>query len=65
MDVLVKLTIPNTVYHFYKRASEHVAGCTPEDIMSDALSAYAGMISGIPEEQTSSSPQDAPSARMR
>ena len=45
MDILVKLTVPNFVYRFYKKASQHVAGCTTEDIMADALTAYAGLIS--------------------
>ena len=45
MDVLVRLTVPNYVYRFYKTASEHIAKCTAEDIMADALSAYAGMLS--------------------
>lgn len=45
MDVLIKLTVPNYIYRFYSDASCHVAGSSAEDIMSDALSAYAGLIS--------------------
>ena len=44
MDMLIKLTIPNYIYRFYQDASRHVAGCSPENIMSDALCAYAGLL---------------------
>ena len=45
MDILVKLSVPNFIYRFYKQASDHMANCSAEDIMSDALSAYAGLLS--------------------
>ena len=45
MDVLVKLTVPNCVFQFYRQAASHIAEGSPEQIMSDALSAYAGMLS--------------------
>lgn len=45
MDILVKLTVPNYIYRFYEEASRHVANCTTEAIMADALSAYAGLLS--------------------
>ncbi|MDO5154112.1 MAG: hypothetical protein Q4D50_12260 [Eubacteriales bacterium] len=45
MDIPVKLTVPNYIYRFYEEASRHVANCTTEDIMADALSAYAGLLS--------------------
>lgn len=45
MDVLIKLTVPNFIYRFYKDASRHIAGSTPESVMADALSAYAGLLS--------------------
>ena len=45
MDVLVKLTVPNCVFQFYQQAASHIAQGSPEQIMSDALSAYAGMLS--------------------
>lgn len=45
MDVLVKLTVPNYIYQFYDQASRHIADCSPEEVMADALSAYAGLLS--------------------
>jgi len=44
MDMLIKLTVPNYIYRFYHDASLHVAGSSPEDIMADALCAYAGLL---------------------
>jgi len=44
MDMLIKLTVPGYIYRFYHDASRHVAGCSTEDIMADALCAYAGLI---------------------
>ena len=51
MDVLVKLTVPNFIYRFYKQASDHIANGSPEDIMSDALCAYAGLLNDDVEKQ--------------
>ncbi len=45
MKVLVKLTLPNYIYRFYRDASAHVDAATPEQVMADALSAYAGLLS--------------------
>lgn len=45
MDVLVKITVPNYIYRFYSKASQHVANCSAEELMADALSAYAGLLS--------------------
>ncbi len=45
MDVLVKLTVPNYIYRFYADAASHVAGRGAEELMADALSAYAGLLS--------------------
>ncbi len=45
MDVLVRLTIPNYIYRFYRDASQCIAESTPEKLMSDALSNYAVMLS--------------------
>ncbi len=45
MHVMVKVTVPNYIYRFYTEAARQVANCTPEAIMSDALSAYAGLLS--------------------
>lgn len=44
MDVSIKLTVPGYVYRFYQDASRHVAQSSPEDIMADALCAYAGLL---------------------
>lgn len=44
MDVIIKLTVPNYIYRFYKDASQHVADSSAEEIMSDALCAYAGLL---------------------
>ncbi len=46
MDVLVRLTVSNAVYRFYREASRHIADASAEDVMSDALTAYAGLLSG-------------------
>ena len=45
MDILVRLSVPNFIYRFYKQASDHIADGSAEDIMSDALCAYAGLLS--------------------
>ena len=45
MDILVKLSVPDFVYQFYNDAARHVAGSAAEELMADALSAYAGIIS--------------------
>jgi len=58
MNVLVKLTVPNTIYRFYSDASRHVANRTPEELMADALLAYAELISGSAQD----APEDPPSA---
>ena len=44
MDVYIRLTVPGYIYRFYKDASQHVAGSSAEDIMADALCAYAGLL---------------------
>ena len=44
MDVYIKLTVPNYIYRFYRDASQHVAGSCAENIMADALCAYAGLL---------------------
>ena len=44
MDILVRLTVPNFIYRFYQQASHHIADSCTEDIMSDALCAYAGLL---------------------
>ena len=45
MDVIVKLTLPNYIYRFYRNSSRHISGSSPEALMADALSAYAGLLS--------------------
>ena len=45
MDVIVKLTVPNYIYRFYRNSAQYICGSTPEAVMADALSAYAGMLS--------------------
>ena len=45
MDILVKISVPSYIYRFYHQAAQHIAEGTPEQIMSDTLSAYAGMLS--------------------
>ena len=44
MDIYIKLTVPNYVYRFYKDASQHIAGSSAEELMADALCAYAGLL---------------------
>ena len=45
MDVPVKLTVPSCIYQFYGEAATHIADSSPEQVMSDALTAYAGLLS--------------------
>lgn len=45
MEVTATVHIPDYVYRFYAEASQCIHSRTPEDVMSDALSAYAGMLS--------------------
>jgi len=45
MDILVKLSVPEFIYEFYDKAAKYVAGSAAEELMADALSAYAGIIS--------------------
>ena len=45
MDKLIKLSVPNYVYRFYADASAHVQDTSAEDLMADALAAYAGLLS--------------------
>ena len=44
MDILVRLAVPNFIYRFYEKASNYVVGGSAEDIMADALCAYAGLL---------------------
>lgn len=44
MDIMVRITLPQSVYNFYHRASAFVVDSSPEQVMADALTAYAGML---------------------
>lgn len=51
MDIMVCITLPRSIYDFYHRASAFVADSSPEQIMADALTAYAGMLTqDLPQE---------------
>lgn len=57
MDVLVKVTLSVDIYRFYAGASAHIVGSSPENILSDALTAYAKLLSPAlspPEEGANS-----------
>lgn len=58
MDVLIKLTVPNFIYRFYKDASRHIADSTPETVMADALSAYAGLLSSDIAKERDPNPEE-------
>jgi len=58
MDIMIKLTVPNYIYRFYEDASRHVADCSPEAIMSDALCAYAGLLNEDVAKQQKKDLQD-------
>ena len=45
MEIAAKITVPDYIYRFYADASQCIHGRTPEDVMADALAAYAGMLS--------------------
>ena len=45
MDVIVKLTLPNYIYRFYRNSALHIRDGSAEAVMADALSAYAGLLS--------------------
>ena len=45
MNVTVKVNLPDYIYRFYKGASQYIAESSPEKLMADALSVYAGMLS--------------------
>lgn len=53
MDIIARITMPDYIYRFYADASHCIQGHTPEDVMADALAAYAAMLSsqiaGIPK----------------
>lgn len=45
MDIPAKITVPDYIYRFYADASRCISGRTAEDVMADALTAYAGLLS--------------------
>ena len=50
MDIIARITLSQSVYDFYHRASAFVADSSPEQLMADALTAYAGMLEKVPPE---------------
>lgn len=44
MDIPAKINVPDYVYRFYSHAADNIAGCTTEQLMADALSAYAALL---------------------
>lgn len=63
MDVLVKVTLPGDIYRFYARASAHISGSSPEELLSDALTAYARLLS--PRLQPSKEEENSDTSRSR
>lgn len=63
MDVLVKVTLPGDIYRFYAGASAHIAGSSPEELLSDALTAYAELLS--PRLQPSEEEGNSDTSRSR
>lgn len=44
MEIPAILSVPDYIYRFYADASRCIRERTPEDVMADALTAYAGML---------------------
>lgn len=61
MDIPAKITVPEYIYRFYADASRCIHGSTAEDVMADALTAYAGMLSrDIARQNKPSEPEENP-----
>lgn len=45
MKIVTNLAIPHEVYCFYLKVAENMVNCTAEDVIVDALTRYAAMIS--------------------
>jgi len=45
VKIVTNLAIPDDVYLFYLKVSNHLENCTPEDAIVDALTRYAAMVS--------------------
>ena len=61
MEILTNLTIPFDVYRFYLKIANNMENCTPEDIIVDALTRYAAIVSTevlLQKENTSSRRMD-------
>ena len=52
METRANIVLPDYIYRFYAEASHCIRGRTPEDVMADALTAYAGMLSRDIARQT-------------
>lgn len=44
MDMPITIKVPDYVYQFYRQAAENIADRNTEQIMADALSAYAALL---------------------
>lgn len=44
MDISAKIKVPDYVYRFYQQAADNIAGRSTEQIMADALTAYAALL---------------------
>ncbi len=61
MEITARITLPEYIYRFYADASRCIHGRTAEEVMADALTAYAGLLSReiarktepLPEEENS------------
>lgn len=62
MEIMVRLTVPQSIYNFYHRASAFVADSSPEQLMADALTVYAGMLTQEKPPALPSPPPDGPDA---
>lgn len=45
MEISARITLPEYIYQFYADASRCIHGRTAEQVMADALTAYAGLLS--------------------
>ena len=55
MEIAAHITVPEYVYRFYADASSCILERSPEEVMADALAAYAGMLSAEIAKQNRSS----------
>ena len=45
MKIITNFAMPVDVYLFYQKVAQHMVNCTTEDVMVDALTRYAAMVS--------------------